>query len=93
MEAGTESGRRMADQRMKGHGGNLVRHIVMECSEEIDWEKSGPILMENGWKQRRVKESIETFKREIKGQRILNQCDALDQGWKSVLLHKKLMLS
>ena len=83
--AGTQSGRKRAEDRMKGHGGNLVKHVVKDCDKGINWKKSGPVAMEKGWKQRRIKESIETFKREIKGKTILNQCDYLDQGWKEIL--------
>ena len=89
LDAGTESGRRRANERMRGNGGNLVKHAVLECDKGINWEVSGPIAIERGWKQRRVKESIETYKRQLDGKKVLNQCDHLDQGWKDVIRMKK----
>ena len=74
-----------AEMRTNGIGGRLVRHLAMECDKRKSWETSGPVTQEKGWKQRRVKESIETFREELKGKQILNQCDYLDSGWKAVL--------
>ena len=67
----------------------MHQHMVLECEDGIDWKQSGPIVTEKGWKERRVKESIETFKNEVKGKRVLNQCDVLHQSWKNVLLLKE----
>ena len=89
LEGGTEGGKRRADQRMRGHGGNLVKHAVMDCDEGIDWMNSGPVVMESSWKQRRVKESIQTLKMELEGQTVLNQCDQIDQGWRELIEMKK----
>ena len=66
-----------------------MRHAVIECEEGIDWEHSGPIVMEKGWKQRRVKESLETVKAELSGKRVLNQCDQIEQGWRNLLMMER----
>ena len=66
-----------------------MKQVLFDCEEEIDWNLSGPITMEKGWKERRVKESIETFKSEVEGKQVLNQCDALHQSWKNVMVMKK----
>ena len=85
LDAGTESGRRKAHERMNGNGGGLVKHVVLNCDKGIEWESSGPIASVKGWKQRRTRESVETWKRQMRGKTVLNQCDHLDQGWKDIL--------
>jgi hypothetical protein len=82
---GTESSKLKAEMRTNGIGGGLVKHVAMECEKRINWEKSGPLTQERGWKQRRVKESIETYKQGIGGKKLMNQCDFLDSGWKRIL--------
>lgn len=81
----TEMSKQRAEMRTRGIGGGLVKHVAVECERGIDWEKSGPVMQEKGWKQRRVKESIESYRQEMTGKNVLNQCDYLDNGWKTIL--------
>ena len=68
--------------------GRMYTHSVKECSEDMKWQEAKMLKMEKGEKQRKVKESIETYKMEIKQKNVLNICDHLDMKWKRVIKKK-----
>ena len=74
-----------AEIRINGISGRLYAHAAKDCDHEILWEEAKPIRMEKNWKQRKVKESVESYKREMEGKTVLNICDTLDVKWKRVI--------
>ena len=74
-----------ARDRMEGPSGKLYAHAAQDCNQGIDWATSGPLKFERKEKQRKIKESIETYKMELKGKRTLNICEDLDIKWKSLI--------
>ena len=88
LENGTEMDKKVAEAMMAGPSGKLYEHAVRQCQEEVKWATAKPIVSEKNEKQRKVKESIETYKAQLRGTKVLNICDNLDIKWKS-LLEKK----
>ena len=83
-----EMGRNVSAQvRMGKTDAGLTRHSVMNCQSEVDWNDAKQVTQERIRKKRRVKESIETMKEKIKGDKeVLNQCDHLDAGYKQIII-------
>ena len=79
---------RDAEIIMAGPSGRMYTHSVKECSEDMKWQEAKMLKMEKGEKQRKVKESIETYKMELKQKNVLNICDHLDMKWKRVIKKK-----
>ena len=83
-----EMGRNMSAQlRMGKTDAGLTRHSIINCQREVNWNDAKPVTQERIRKKRRVKESIETMKEKIKGEKeVLNQCDHLDEGYKQIII-------
>ena len=73
-----------AENRMGKEDGGIARHST-QCSQSVDWKKSKIIATETGWKQRKVREGIESEKLKLKGKTLLNNYDH-PEDWKSVIL-------
>ena len=83
-----EVGRNMsAEVRMGKMDAGLTRHSVLKCQNEINWKDAKPLTQERIRKKRKIKESIETMKEKLKGEKeVLNKCDHLDEGYKQILM-------
>jgi hypothetical protein len=63
--------------------GGLTRHSV-DCESGIDWEKARVITTENGLKQRKVREGIESLREQYNGYTVLNNFEQLVM-WRPLL--------
>ena len=72
-----------AEERMGKEDGGLARHSV-DCESGIDWEKARVITTENGLKQRKVREGIESLREQYNGYTILNNFEQLVM-WRPLL--------
>ena len=76
-----------AQERMGKMDAGLTRYFVLKCQREINWEDAKPLTQERIWKKRKIKESIETMKEKIRGEReVLNRCDHLDEGYRQIIM-------
>ena len=56
----------------------------VDCESEIDWEKARVITTENGLKQRKVREGIESLRQPYSGHKVLNNFEQF-MLWKPLL--------
>ena len=63
--------------------GGLARHS-QECENEIDFENTKVKGKETRWRQRKVKEGIESLRAIHKGKKVLNSFESL-LTWRPVL--------
>ena len=64
----------LAEMRMGKEGGGIARHST-QCSQSLDWKKSKIIATETGWRQRKVREGIESEELKLEGKTLLNKYD------------------
>ena len=75
-----------AKTRMGFFDAGLTKHAIMDCSAGIDWSGAKIMCQEGNLKRRKTRESIETMKEDIKGERkTLNRCEQLHEGYRPVL--------
>ena len=70
--------------RMGKEDGGIARHST-QCSKDIDWKKSKVICTEKGFKQRKVREGVESEKLKLKGKIPLNNYEH-PEDWKAIIL-------
>ena len=64
----------------------LTSHAIKDCTQGIDWGGAKVVFMERNTKRRKVKESIETMKEDVKGERkTLNRCECLPESYRPVV--------
>ena len=64
----------------------LTKHAVLDCSAGISWEDAKIVFQERNLKRRKIRESIETVKEDIKGVRkTLNRCENLHKDYRTVV--------
>ena len=73
-----------AEIRMGKEDGGIARHST-QCSKDIDWKKSKVICTEKGFKQRKVREGVESEKLKLKGKTPLNNYEH-PEDWKAIIL-------
>ena len=73
-----------AEVRMGKEDGGLAKHST-QCSQGIDWKNSKIVTTERIWKQRKVREGIESEKLKLKGKNPLNNYEH-PEDWKAVIL-------
>ena len=74
----------LAEVRMEKEDGGLGK-LSTECSQGIDWKNSKIVTTERIWKQRKVREGIESEKLRLKGKNPLNNYEH-PEDWKAVIL-------
>ena len=75
-----------AQERMGKLDAGLTRHAVMNCEAGIDWKNAKIVYQESDDRKRKIRESIETMKEDLKGERnTLNRCVVLHEGYRPVL--------
>ena len=74
----------LAEVRMEKEDGGLAKHST-QCSQGIDWKNSKIVTTERIWKQRKVREGIESEKLRLKGKNPLNNYEH-PEDWKAVIL-------
>ena len=73
-----------AEVRIGKEDGGLAKHST-QCSQGIDWKNSKIVTTERIWKQRKVREGIESEKLKLKGKNPLNNYEH-PEDWKAVIL-------
>ena len=72
-----------ANERMGKEDGGLARHSV-DCLSGVDWENTRVVAKENGLRQRKVKEGIESLREIHRGTKVLNSFESLTI-WRPIL--------
>ena len=73
-----------AEIRMGKEDEGIARHNT-QCSKDIGWKKFKVICTKKGFKQRKVREGIESEKLKLKGKTPLNNHEH-PEDWKAIIL-------
>jgi hypothetical protein len=63
----------VAQRRM--NRSNQAKHCIEECGRTPDWDGVKVVGQENGWMSRRLRETLQTAKRQFEGKPTINETD------------------